>query len=304
MAKSNILLQSAQNKSVKMTLALASIGRTDEVARLFDSLLAQKNTAFEVILADQNQDDRLVPLVLNVISKGMNITHVRLDKPNQYLARTVGIEKAKGRYIAFPDDDCWYELEAIANAIRIFETSEVDVLVGRWREASGEKVLKEGILLWEEARNFRIDGASMITQFYKTEAVRAIGGFDKRMGLGSWFGGGEDTDILFSALRKKMKVLISPRVVVRHRFELSTADNLDCKRARSRSRGTGALYAKHKVPLLVIFRGFLAPAVRSIFCLHFKLLSTGLMVSLGRVEGYFKWKFGKINTIIIPNNDK
>lgn len=294
MAESLLMSQSSQKNPVMMTLALASVGRTDEVIRLFDSLALQKNNAFEVILADQNQDNRLVPVVQNAIDMGMNITHIRLDKPDQYAARTVGIERAQGRYIAFPDDDCWYEPDTIGQAIHVFENSGADGLVGRWLEATGGSEPKEGILLWENSRNFRSDGASMITQFYKTDALRAVGGFDNRMGLGCWFGGGEDTDILFSVLKKRMKVLASPQIVVRHRNDPSPANKSDFKRIRSRARGTGALYAKHRIPLRIIFRGFVAPVLRPIFRLHLgQSLASGLMLSLGRMEGYFKWKFGQ-----------
>lgn len=284
--------QSLPMNSVIMTLAVATLGRTDEVIRLFDSLALQKNNAFEVILADQNQDNRLVPVVQNAIDMGMNITHIRLDKPDQYAARTAGIERAQGRYIAFPDDDCWYEPDTIDLVIHVFENSGADGLVGRWREVSGEKESKEGILLWEEARNFRSDGTSMITQFYRRDAVLAVGGFDTRMGLGCWFGGGEDTDMLFSVIRKGMKVILAPRIVVRHDIFPENKPNLE--KIRSRARGAGALYVKHNIPPWVIFRGFVAPVLRPIFRLHFgQSLVDGLMLSLGRIEGYFKWKFGQ-----------
>jgi glycosyltransferase involved in cell wall biosynthesis len=277
-----------------ITLAVATLGRKDELIRLFESLALQKNNAFEVILADQNQDDRLKLVVQDAIAKGVNVSHISLDKPDQYAARTVGVEKAKGRYITFPDDDCWYEPDTIEQAINAFESSGADGLVGRWLDAAKEPEPKEGILFWEDARNFRSEGASMITQFYTLDSFRATGGFDNRMGLGRWYGGGEDTDILFSALKKGMKVMIAPKVVVRHRFQKLTTEAPDYKKIRSRARGTGALYAKYKVPIWIIFRGFSAPILRPVFSLHFgRLLISGFMLSLGRMEGYLKWKLSQ-----------
>jgi len=117
------------------------------VERLCISLLAQTNSAFEVILADQNQDNRLsvsakcckssqvkssqvkssqvkssqVKSSQVKSSQVKSITHVRLEKPDQYAARTAGVERAKGKYIAFPDDDCWYEPEANQDAINILK---------------------------------------------------------------------------------------------------------------------------------------------------------------------------------------
>jgi len=42
----------------------------------------------------------------------------------------------------------------------------------------------------------------MIFQFYKTTVIRAIGGFDKRMDLGCWYDGGEDTDMFLRVVRR------------------------------------------------------------------------------------------------------
>jgi len=288
-----------QTNGAFMSLALASIGRTEQVERLFDSLLVQTSNAFEVILADQNQDDRLVPLVQNAVSKGMNITHIRLEKPDQYAARTVGIEKAKGQYIAFPDDDCWYEPEAIEKAIHAFETRNVDGLIAQWRESrcvsKNATDLVEKELEWKDIYGFRTNGTSMITQFYKTSVVRAIGGFDKRMGLGCWYGGGEDTDMFFTVVRKGFKVVITPTVVVRHRFDTTPNPKPDLRNIRLRARGTGALYAKHHVPLWIIVRGFVSPLAHSILKLQFKhqRLAVAFAQTRGRVEGFFKWKFGQ-----------
>lgn len=297
MVESLLKSNTKQPNGFFISLALASVGRTEQVERLFDSLLAQTSNAFEVILADQNQDERLVPLVKNAISQGMNITHIRLDKPDQYAARTIGIEKAKGRYIAFPDDDCWYEPETIEAALEMFETKQVDGLIAQWRESrrvsKNAADIKEKELEWKDICGFRTDGASMITQFYKTSVVRAIGGFDKRMGLGCWFGGGEDTDLFFSVVRKGFKVVMAHTVVVRHLFNTSPNPNLT--NVRVRARGTGALYAKHHVPLWIIIRGFVSPLAHPLLKLQFKRqrIATAYAQTRGRVEGFFKWKFAQ-----------
>ena len=46
------------------SLIVATRGRTEELSRLFDSLLRLDIQDFEVILSDQNEDDRLDPVIV------------------------------------------------------------------------------------------------------------------------------------------------------------------------------------------------------------------------------------------------
>ena len=44
---------------MKLSLILATYGRAAEIERLFDSLAQQSCRDFEVLVVDQNQDERL-----------------------------------------------------------------------------------------------------------------------------------------------------------------------------------------------------------------------------------------------------
>ena len=48
---------------VYFSLILATVDRTGEVERLLDSLDSQTHREFELIVVDQNKDERLVPLL-------------------------------------------------------------------------------------------------------------------------------------------------------------------------------------------------------------------------------------------------
>lgn len=45
--------------SIKISLVVATLGRTAELQKLFQSLNGQSRSDFEVILVDQNADNRL-----------------------------------------------------------------------------------------------------------------------------------------------------------------------------------------------------------------------------------------------------
>ncbi len=122
--------------SLKASLVMATLGRVTEIDRCVDSLAAQTRRDFELIVVDQNPDDRLVPVVARARALGMECHHLRQSEPNACKARNTGIESAKGEVVAFPDDDCWYERNVVERVLDRFEQqSKLDGLVIRWEEA-------------------------------------------------------------------------------------------------------------------------------------------------------------------------
>ncbi len=71
-----------------ISLILATFGRSEELAIVLDSLAAQTDKGFEVIVVDQNPDDRLVPVL--AVPRGLTIRHQRQQEPNLSLARNTG----------------------------------------------------------------------------------------------------------------------------------------------------------------------------------------------------------------------
>ena len=49
--------------AVRVSLVVSTVSRTGELARLMDSLLGQEFKDFEVLVVDQNSDDRIVSVL-------------------------------------------------------------------------------------------------------------------------------------------------------------------------------------------------------------------------------------------------
>lgn len=94
---------------MRISLVLATVGRTDELSVALDSIALQSEHPAEVIVVDQNGDDRLVPIVQRAREQGLVIHHLHSQPPALSRARNVGLNAAVGDVVAFPDDDCWYE---------------------------------------------------------------------------------------------------------------------------------------------------------------------------------------------------
>lgn len=276
-----------------ISLILATVGRTDQLNRLFDSLAAQTFSNFEVIVVDQNTDDRLRPHLERAKCLGITVKHLKHFPANLAAARNAGIEAALGEWIGFPDDDCWYDPKLLEHiTARFVRNDKPTGVVVRWVEQA-EQPMQPAKLTWERTAAFRDIPVSSITLFCHRGLFRTIGGFDARLGVGQWFGAGEETDFVMRALYSGAFFTYLPQAEVHHAVSSDKPQTTPQARLaiRHRARGTGALYAKHKLPLWVIARGLVAPVARPLLKGAFGAdLKYGCAVVLGRLDGMVGWR--------------
>src|ERR1700749_5065897 len=92
--------------SPRLSLVAATVGRSDELVRLLDSIDKQLTADVEVIIVDQNDDER-VKSCLERVALRTRCIHIH-SRRGLSLARNAGLEVASGAIVGFPDDDCWY----------------------------------------------------------------------------------------------------------------------------------------------------------------------------------------------------
>jgi glycosyltransferase involved in cell wall biosynthesis len=259
---------------------------------MMDSLASQSSPGFEVIVIDQNSDDRLVPIVAHAIRKGVSVRHERMRKVGLSAARNRGITLAKYEIIGFPDDDCWYERDVVEAVQRAFAAPESrDGVVGHWVERGDDGQAANAMLSYKLWRRLRGGNANSITLFFRRSLFAALGGFDERLGLGQWFGAAEETDFVLRALGSGARLRRCDEVRVHHKLTAPPAElRMACANARRRARGTGAIYAKHQLSGDVILRGLVAPIVLPMLRLHGpRAVMHGACTTLGRLEGFLRW---------------
>lgn len=278
------------------SLIVATYGRAQVLEPLVASLLAQSCRDFEVIVADQNPDDRVTPFLRPLSEAGLLAAHIRLDQPNLSKARNAGLSVARGRYVAFPDDDCWYEPGTLAAALRHLDgPPSLDGIAARWHEAPPEPGDEHQAITCQAMRRFRGGNVASITLFLATAAVRRAGGFDERIGVGRWYGAGEETDLVLSLVERDMRLAHAPDVIVHHAIDSAPRPEpigTLMRRARMRARGAGALYAKHRLPPWVIVRGLVRPLIKA----PGRPLAEGIATVVGRLEGLLSWTFQEHRT--------
>lgn len=274
-----------------VSLIVATVGRTVELGQFLDSLAAQTFRSFEVIVVDQNSDDRLMPYLASARKAGFDVKHFKHHPANLSTARNVGIHTARGEWVGFPDDDCVYDTELLARLAPHFaRTDPLSGVSARWAELVDPSV-GPGKLTWARSRLFRDVPVASFTLFFNRRLFERIGDFDPRLGVGRWFGAGEETDLVLRALRAGAVIDYEPLAKVHHPLKKSSPTAQARFAARLRARGAGALYAKHGLPPWVIFRGLAAPVLRPLLkgALGAEL-GEGYAVMRGRLEGVLQWE--------------
>jgi len=84
---------------------VATVDRTEELERLLQSLERQTHPGFRILLVDQNDDDRLSP----ILARHLALNVERLEtKRGLSRARNAALPLIDAELVAFPDDDCVY----------------------------------------------------------------------------------------------------------------------------------------------------------------------------------------------------
>lgn len=266
-----------------ISLVLATTGRDELLPPLLSSLSAQLERRFELIVVDQSGDGRLEKLLQGAADTGFELIHMHQAERNLSQARNRGLQAARGAIVGFPDDDAWYEPDTLQQVVVALSGQPADDgLIAWWVDAEPGGLGRQGLATSHEWRHFRGGEASSITLFLRADAVRRWGCFDEALGVGQWYGAGEETDLLLRALAAGARLRHDAGPRVRHAVD--TAAVMTWSQRVARARGTGALYAKHGLAPSVVMRGLLAPLL--------KLQRGGLAISWGRAQGLLAWPLG------------
>ncbi len=244
------------------SLILATVGRVEEVGQFLKSLDGQTHRTFDLIVVDQNEDGRLLPILKSYRERFL-ILHLK-SQPGLSRARNVGLPHARGDVVAFPDDDCSYSPGLLKRVCAFLESHpQMDGLTGRVVDQHGrsgtarfddEPGLLDQSNVWQRT--------SSITLFLRRRIVERIGGFDEELGVGAGtiWGGGEDIDYPLRALRAGFKLYYSPEITAFH----PSPQEYDYAKLASRAYGYGAgigrVWRKHRYPLQLVAYYLLRPA--------------------------------------------
>lgn len=168
------------------TVVIATHNRALELSRTLEKL-AQLDPISPVIVVDNASTDHTARVVEQRRKEYPNtaLTYVRLPENAGAVARNYGIWRAQTPYVAFADDDSWWEPDALRRAEHIFaQYPKVALVAARTLVGSAEVDDPINALLAEsplgqsaEAPGPEILGFLACACIARTEALRECGGF-------------------------------------------------------------------------------------------------------------------------------
>jgi GT2 family glycosyltransferase len=228
---------------VTFDLVVATVGRVEELGRLFASLERQTHREFRILLVDQNEDERLDDLL--AAHRGLRTERLR-SEPGLSRARNAALPHVGADVVAFPDDDCTYPPDLLERIARRFDAKpQLDGLTGREPSWTNGAAILTRENLWKRAISFTI--------FLRATVVERVGTFDETLGLPS--SSGEEIDYLIRAIDSGARIEYDPSLIVAH-DQKPDADSFGAREGAS----LGYILRKHRYPKRMVTRMFVRPA--------------------------------------------
>ncbi len=127
-----------------LSIVVAIFNRKDELFELLNSLIAQTDKDFEVIIVDDGSFVDLVPTV-ETFKEMLNIQYFKKANSGPGLSRNYGANRAKNDWLVFVDSDVIVEKDYIENIKKNLEKTDCAAFGGADKAHKGFNILQKAI---------------------------------------------------------------------------------------------------------------------------------------------------------------
>ena len=114
-----------QERQVKVSVLVAVYNGERFLRKCLDSLLRQTLRDIEVICIDDASTDDSLSVLQSYAAVDERFVVLHLEQnQGQAFARNMALQQARGEYVCFLDADDWFEPDALARAVEVFEGNE------------------------------------------------------------------------------------------------------------------------------------------------------------------------------------
>ncbi len=281
---------------MKFSIIIPTLNRIEEPLLMLESLINQTFNDFEVLLIDQNEEDILYDDLKKYFDL-LPLQQVKTTIKGASNARNLGIQKARGEILTFPDDDCEFFETFLEDISKYFNKHNVDGIVTTSKDRIDGKAIS--VLMSSKPQSInRKNILKTVVEFGIIIKANQLNGvfFDPNMGVGSpntpyW--SDEGPDLVLRLIEKGLRFNYCPQYYIFHPNPVKKYSAKTALRSYQYGKGRGYFLKKHKFGLTTImyylfiyvigmFKGILF--FNKQMFLYFK---DGFK---GRYEGYFKSK--------------
>lgn len=228
-----------------LSVVLPSRNGAATIAVQLEALASQSwDGRWEVVLVDNGSEDETVQIVESFRERVPSLVIVASAQRGIARALNAGVEAARGRSIAFVNDDDevapgW--LEAIATGLEEYDVVggrlEYDRLNEPWAIEVRERAQEAGLLEWGFLDHLPFAAGAALA--VRREAHESIGGFDESM-----VPAGEDMDYCWRLQQAGARIGFVPEAVTHYRLRRSMGGLF--RQGRNYGEANALAYKKHR----------------------------------------------------------
>ena len=110
-----------------VSIIIPTFNREKELERALNSVLCQTYTNWEVCIVDNHSSDNTFHLINSYNDSRIKLYMIQ-NNGVIGASRNLGIQNAKGKYIAFLDSDDWWSYTKLEKSVKVLEQEEVNVV--------------------------------------------------------------------------------------------------------------------------------------------------------------------------------
>lgn len=209
---------------MSLTVAVATCGRPEALAECLAAIAAQRRAPDQLIVVDQNA---LAATREVIAQSGLDILYIEQPRLGLSASRNLALEHCSQAILAVTDDDCFPDPGWTEAIVAAFEVADLTAVTGPILPPDGIAPPGMTATSMRPSRQTRLfdsrvapwavgSGANFAAQVV---ALREVGGWDERLGVGTRGRAAEDCDILDRLLARGATIRYDGKALVHHAWQ-------------------------------------------------------------------------------------
>jgi GT2 family glycosyltransferase len=196
--------------NLRISVVVATFNRRESLRRLLESLSRQSllTDQFEVIIVSDGASDGTVEFVRELKTNRPNLTLLELQRRGPAAARNAGARLARGRFLAFTDDDCLASETWLEQLLIVFAQTDAVAVQGC---TTTDRAARSPLTHYVEILSPCLTSMPTCNAAYRKDIFDAAGGFDEAFR----FAHNEDADLAWR-VEDMGKIVFAPEAHIIH----------------------------------------------------------------------------------------